>query len=288
MGPGVLTLDRFFLTVPMLLALQELDPCGKLLAVVTRAKLNTVAYEDPPPRIPGKRGPNRKKGASIHLVELFKDLSVFSSADVTVYGKQGKVKYLVKDLLWGRKLYRKLRFVLVMESDGARSIFVSTNLSLTAVEIIEIYGHRFKIERCFRSLKQVVYGFMSRFWTKSMPLLNLYRKKGEPDELSQVTSVKDRKNILDTLEAYERFAAFASIALGIAQMVALTPPLAKTAEDSRYLRTKSDMVSEATVTYFLRHEIRAFVASGAKSRICDIIREYQAPLKEVLKPKKAA
>ena len=42
------------------------------------------------------------------------------------------------DLLWGQKLYQKLRFVLV-EYDGQRSILVSTDLTPTAVQIIEIY-----------------------------------------------------------------------------------------------------------------------------------------------------
>ena len=74
MGPGVLVLDRLFLTVPMLIALTELDPCGKLIDVVTRAKMNVVAYELPPPPDPHKKGRPRKKGDPVHLAGLFKDL----------------------------------------------------------------------------------------------------------------------------------------------------------------------------------------------------------------------
>ena len=53
------------------------------------------------------------------------------------------------DLLWGQKLYQKLRFVLV-EYDGQRSILVSTDLTLTAVQIIELYSRRFCIEKLSR------------------------------------------------------------------------------------------------------------------------------------------
>jgi len=44
--------------------------------------------------------------------------SQFIKADAWMYGKKESVEYLCPDLLWGIKLYRKLRFVLVKSARG--------------------------------------------------------------------------------------------------------------------------------------------------------------------------
>jgi hypothetical protein len=169
MGNSLLLLDRYFLSVPALLRLSELNKCvsTNLLHVITKAKSSVTAYTKP-----GKysgSGRLRKKGESIKLIELFDSRNGdFIETTMTLYGKEEKIKYLCLDLLWGKKLYQELRFVLVTYN-GIKSILVSTNLALCPITIISLYSYRFKIECTFRELKQGIGGFKYQFWSKVMP-----------------------------------------------------------------------------------------------------------------------
>jgi hypothetical protein len=169
--PCRLVLDSYFLTVPVLKALDETtkEYGEDLLTIVTRAKKNTVAYEKPTLKSKPGRGRPCLKGASLKLSGLFTSESAsFQKASVQMYGKTETVEYLVKNLLWGSGLYRELRFVLV-KFDRAETILVSTDTGLSPEAIIEIYALRFKIESCFREMKQVVAAFAYRFGQRLSP-----------------------------------------------------------------------------------------------------------------------
>ena len=68
----------------------------------------------------------------------------FTQTSVYMYGEKKDVSFYAIDLLWGQGLYQEIRFVLV-RYDGLKSVLVSTGLSLSPVQIIEIYAHRAKI-----------------------------------------------------------------------------------------------------------------------------------------------
>ncbi|MCD7867200.1 MAG: hypothetical protein LUG62_03170 [Clostridiales bacterium] len=173
LGKSVFLLDRYFLSVPALKRLAQLNASvgEDLLTVVTKAKNSCAAYEKPAAPEPGKRGRPRKKGRKVLLNRLFSDKEErerlkkgFTKVEASLYGKQQKVEYLSLDLLWGQGLYQELRFVLVtMVKTGQCSILVSTDLSLDPVQIIELYGRRFSIESCFRGLKQQFSAFCYHF-----------------------------------------------------------------------------------------------------------------------------
>lgn len=120
---------------------------------------------------------------------------VFQSAKVTLDGKEETTQYLCLDLLWGQGLYQELRFVLVQYGKG-EAILVSTDRALEATVIIELYGHRFKVESTFREMKQVIDGFGYCFWSKSMPKLIRYLKKGEAYPLGYRRK-RSRKHTVD-------------------------------------------------------------------------------------------
>ena len=71
--------------------------------------------------------------------------------DVQTYGKKGTCFCVVRDL-WIRDVCRNVRIVAVEEVKNP-ILFVSTDLSLSAKAIIEIYSSRFSIETAFRDLK---------------------------------------------------------------------------------------------------------------------------------------
>ena len=153
-GDSLLLLDRYFLTVPALDKLRDLNRDGDVrMGIITKAKKSCTAYEKPGPRKPG-RGRPPKKGAAVHLKELFlSHREKFQEAGIELYGKKESIRYHCVDLLWGQKLYQEPRFVLV-EMDGIQSILASTSLELEPLSIIRLYSYRFRIECTFRELKQ--------------------------------------------------------------------------------------------------------------------------------------
>ena len=215
LGPSYLVLDRYFLTIPALRKPDGLNQDGHLLDIITRAKSSCVAYEPAGPRPENAKGRPRKKWASLKLSRLFREREgQFVRAGAIMYGVRETVKYLCLDLLWGQGLYRKMRFVLVKSGKG-ECILACTDLTLDPVAIIEAYALRFKIECTFREYRQQIGGFAYHFWSKAMPKLNRYSKTGEPGVLSIVEDEKERRQILDTIKATERFVLFSSIAMGI-------------------------------------------------------------------------
>lgn len=138
---------------------------------VTKAKKSCTALEKPGPRRPG-RGRPPKKGAAVHLKELFAACTdKFQETTVELYGKKESIRYYSIDLPWGQKFYQELRFVLV-ETNGIQSILASTSPALDPLSIIWLYSHRFQIECTFRELKQQTGAFCYRFWSKFFHLLS--------------------------------------------------------------------------------------------------------------------
>ena len=254
LGDSILLLDAYFFTTSLLkdMANQSLQ-LGRKLSIVTRAKMSTVAYNLPASH--KGRGRPRKKGETVKLRQLF-DLEKenFIQAKVWLYGKEVTVEYLCKDLLWGAGLYRLMRFILVKCGD-TKLILVCTNVSFTPLQILRLYGYRFKIEVTFRALKQLLGAFCYHFWSVSMPKLNRFSKKGEKDPLLEIKSEKKRTRILMALSAIERYVMIALIANGILQLLSLKYSSIVEKSCFCWLRTTSGkVVSEATMSRFLRKD----------------------------------
>ena len=275
-GDSLLLLDRYFLTVPALERLQSLNSSGDIrMEIVTKAKKSAVAYEKPGPR-KSRRGRPPRKGAAVHLKELFiSRAGEFQKAETELYGKKESIRYYCIDLLWGQKLYQELRFVLV-EMNGIQSILVSTSLTLEPLSIIRLYSYRFRIECTFRELKQQVGAFCYHFWSKRMPKLNYYQKKEELSPLECVEGEKSRKKILAAVRAIEMHMALSCIAMGILQSIAILYIGKVSSCQLRYQRTPSKgRVSEATVMSYLRKHFFRLLGQSPELRITQIIQELQ-------------
>jgi hypothetical protein len=140
--------DAYFSNKPFI---KELITRAIPIHVVTRLKSNAVAYDDPEiPKIP-KRGRPRKRGKKLSVNNLFKT-EPKALLNVQLYGENVAIEAVVKDL-WMLDLPKKVR-VVVTKMGTRVNAFISTDLTLTAAQIIEIYGSRFSIEMAIRDMKQ--------------------------------------------------------------------------------------------------------------------------------------
>ena len=70
------------------------------------------------------------------------------------------IQYKVRDLLW-RPAGRLVRFVAVIHPTRGSCLLMCTDTSLAAIEIIRLYGLRFKIEHTFKQAVRLIGSFSS-------------------------------------------------------------------------------------------------------------------------------
>ncbi len=280
-GSSYLLADRYFLSVDALRELERQNSRNvSQVHLITKAKCSAVAYEPAPPRKPGQRGAPRKKGSSIKLMALFQSRQEdFRVTKASMYGKEQEASYYCTDLLWGQGLYQRLRFVLV-EYNGTRSILVSTDLEMDPVEIIEAYCRSFRIETSFREFKQQIGGMAYHFWTKSMPRLNHFRRKTDPDPLGAVTREADREKIRKAVRATEMYALMSCIAMGIIQIISIEDGCTIPSSSFRFQRTPARAKpSEANIMDCLRQHLFQFMCLHPRNDITQIILGLQTSQK---------
>ena len=98
---SLVVLDAYFAVGPVFLVLRELsESLGQRLAhLITRAKSNVVAYEDPPPKTAGRSAP-RKYGHKLKLMSLFKQRrNDFQQTTLQISKDNKTILFLCLDLL---------------------------------------------------------------------------------------------------------------------------------------------------------------------------------------------
>ena len=92
------------------------------------------------------RGRPKIYGKKTKLTSLLADIKSMQQVPSPVYGECNvTLRYRVRDLLW-RPAGRLVRFVAVIHPTRGACILMCTDTSLSAVDIIRLYGLRFKIE----------------------------------------------------------------------------------------------------------------------------------------------
>jgi hypothetical protein len=113
-----------------------------------------------------------------------------------------------------------VRFVLVDHPTRGRCIFFSTNLTLSALEIITGYGLRFKIELSFKQALRAVGAYGYHFWMSAMQKIS---RKGKTQFLHR-KSERYRRDVRRKLGAYHRHIQLGLIAQSLLQYLAIQAP----------------------------------------------------------------
>ena len=226
--------------------------------IVTRVRSTAVGYLPAEQKKVKRKGRPKKYGKKLRLIDLFADLSKFTSILSPVYGEKNiKIMAMTVDLLSKSFFGMTVRFVLVVHPTRGRIVLLSTDLSLTALEIIFLYGHRFKIELAFKNAIYTLGTFLYRFWMKAMK--KTLRREGtkhihrEPE--------KYREKYLQKIMAYHLYVQLGFIAQGCMQYLSMAHQRKVWFSFGSWIRTIRPNVlpSEMVVGHALRNNLIHFL-----------------------------
>ena len=243
--------------------------------LVTRARSNAVAFFPVAPATSKRRGRPRKYGRKTHLRDWFRLQARFTQAASPVYGEERvKLLYYSRDLLW-RPLGQLVRFVWVIHPSRGRLILLCTDLAMSPLDILRLYGWRFKIEVGFKQSIHTLGTYAYHFWMQAMTPI----RRGGGNQHLHRKSESYRQGVRRKLAAYERHIQLGLIAQGLMVYLAVRLRCVCWYCANHYLRTVKlyRSPSEAVVRHALRNTWSDFLAFSPLA----------VPLKKFLTPKLA-
>jgi hypothetical protein len=272
----ILLLDSLDLKEPFYFVADAYYASGKIVRgllahgnhLVTRVKSNSVAYfpaTPPPPHRPRRRGRPAKYGKKIKVAALLKETDRLQEAPSPVYGEQGvTLRFRVADLLW-RPVGILVRFVVVLHPQRGTILLMCTDLTLSPLDIICIYGLRFKIEVSFKQALRVIGAYAYHFWMAAMTPL----RRVSGNQYLHHKSVDYRDAVRRKIAAYHRHIQLGLIAQGLLQILSATKPKLVWQSFGSWIRTVRPGLapSEQVVAIALRNTLPEFLASAAKPSI---------------------
>jgi hypothetical protein len=272
----ILLLDSLGLQQPFYFVADAYYASGKIVRgllahenhLVTRVKSNSVAFfpaTPPPPNRPRPKGRPAKYGKKIKLATLLKDVDRLQEAPSPVYGEKGvTLRFRTADLLW-RPVGILVRFVVVLHPQRGAILLLCTDLTLPALDVIRIYGLRFKIEVSFKQALHVIGAYAYHFWMAAMTPL---RRVSGNQHLHR--KAEDYRNaVRRKIAAYHRHIQLGLIAQGLLQILSATQPKMVWRSFGSWIRTVRPGLapSEQVVAIALRNTLPEFLATAVKTSI---------------------
>jgi hypothetical protein len=272
----ILLLDSLGLQQPFYFVADAYYASGKIVRgllahenhLVTRVKSNSVAFfpaTPPPPNRPRPKGRPAKYGKKIKLATLLKDVDRLQEAPSPVYGEKGvTLRFRTADLLW-RPVGILVRFVVVLHPQRGAILLLCTDLTLPALDVIRLYGLRFKIEVSFKQALHVIGAYAYHFWMAAMTPL---RRVSGNQHLHR--KAEDYRNaVRRKIAAYHRHIQLGLIAQGLLQILSATQPKMVWRSFGSWIRTVRPGLapSEQVVAIALRNTLPEFLATAVKTSI---------------------
>jgi DDE superfamily endonuclease len=249
--------------------------------LITRMKKNAVAYVPHEQKGPRKRGRPKKYGKKIKLNSLFENPAGMLEAPSPVYGEndseaesKGKdkdrqrkpimIRYRSLDLLW-RPAGRIVRFVAVLHPVRGFCLLMCTDLSLPPLEVIRLYGLRFKIEFGFKQSVRTLGIFSYHFWMRGMKPL----KPRNGNQYLHRDPENYRDAVMRKLRAYHVFIQAGIVCQGLLQYLSLCFTAQVWGTFGSWLRTIRHGIppSELVVTHAMRNTLPEFLVATANTNI---------------------
>jgi hypothetical protein len=265
-------LDILAIKVPFYFVADAYYATGKMVRgllkqgnhLVTRVKSNAVAYAPATPKKgQKKKGRPKTYGQKKKLKSLLKDPNSMLQVASPVYGEHNVIlRYCVRDLLW-RPVGLLVRFVAVIHPTRGACILMCTDTTLSAVDIIRLYGLRFKIECSFKQAVRQIGSFAYHFWMKDM--IPLRYRNG--NQYLHRKSADYRSRVKRKMRAYHAFIQAGVVAQGLLQYLAVVAPKLVWDSFGSWLRTIRPGIppSELVVANALRQTLPDFLLAPAKT-----------------------
>lgn len=187
--------------------------------LITRMRSNAVAYLEPDEASQPSRGRRRKYGRKMKLSSVFAEKDGWTDGECLVYGVRTKVRFKSRVMLW-RQAGRKVLFVFAVLENGKKAMFLSTDTGLSALDVIELYSARFRIEVGFKVSIRIVGAMGYHFWMSGMKPVD---RKGKNQYMHR-TSEGYRYAVRRKLAAYHNYMQCGIIAHGTMTLLSILKP----------------------------------------------------------------
>lgn len=229
--------------------------------IVVRLKSNAVAFELPAIKKKKTRGRPRKFGRQIKLINVFKNrIHEFKTVESPVYSEKNvKLKYFSMKLMI-RACNKLFQIVWVIHPIRGRMILLTSDLNINPVNVIKLYGYRFKIEVSFKAMIQSIGTFAYHFWMKDMDPI---KRKSKGQYLHRKDK-RYRDKVIQKMNAYHLHIQVGFIAQGLMQYLSVVKMDDVWGSFKGYVRTirKNILPSEMITGYALRESFSEFIESN--------------------------
>lgn len=250
---------------PFLLIADAFYASGKIITpfveqgnhLLCRTRGNAIAYKPPHPRRKGAKGRSKKYGSKVALGKLLEDTSVMEEVSSPYEGEEDiRIRVRQLKLLW-KPANGYVLFLLAVHPERGAFILMTTDLEMTATEMLYAYSLRFKIEVSFKQAIWTLGSYGYHFWSK-----RFRQRRIRGDQYFHKTTDKCRMAVRRKVDAYHRFIQVGLIAQGCLQYLACSCPERVWANFGSWLRTSNthQCPSEAVTAVALQDSISLFLA----------------------------